>query len=261
MSQHDQPTTGLSKTVTNALDLLRAFGHTAEWRVSDLARELDLPVSVTHRLVRTLTDAAFLEQPSERGPYVLGPALAALAQTADRRRTLASVSHRHLVDLAHRVDDAVDLNVLREDRYICVDGVDLSNRAHSIIEVGDSLGLHAGAAGKVILAFQSEAFIQRIASGPLLKLTESTLADRDALVAELARVREQGYAYSESEVTPGTCSVAAPIRNGAGEVVASLNVFTTSDRMSPERITDVLRHLLPAAHELSKGLGHTWLAP
>jgi len=250
-----------AKTVVNALEILKAFADQPEWRLVDLGRALDLPASVLHRLVRTLVDAAFLEQPTPRGPYVLGPALTALAQTAERRRSLTGLAHQHLVALAEALGDAVDLCVLRGERYVCVDTVDDTNRARSAINVGDSMGLHAGAAGKAILAFQSESFIEHVLSGPLLRLTDRTLSERQALADELDQVRRRGYAESESEVTPGTCSIAAPIYNGAGEVVASINVFTTTERMTPARRRDTVARLLPAAHELSKGLGHTWLEP
>lgn len=248
-----------SKTVINALDILKAFADQPEWRLVDLGRELDLPPSVLHRLVRTLVDAAFLEQPTPRGPYVLGPALTALAEVAARRRSLTSLAHQHLVALAETLDEAVDLCVLRSERYVCVDTVDLRPRARSVISVGDSAGLHAGAAGKAILAFQSDSFIEHVLAGPLLRMTERTLSERQALATELAQVRAHGYAYSESEVTPGTCSLAAPVRNGADDVIASLNVFTTVDRMTAARRKKVVAELLPAAAQLSHALGHSLL--
>lgn len=247
-----------AKTVTNALDVLKAFNLDAEWRISHLAQHLDLSLAATHRLVRTLVDAGFLEQAVPRGPYVLGPALTTLAASAAQRRTLSSVAHRALLTLAQRIDEAVDLCVLREHRYVCVETVDLTGRARSVIDIGDSAGLHAGAAGKVILAFQSDSFIEQVVTGPLLRLTDRTLAGPEELLAELERIRQAGYAYSESEVTVGTCSVAAPVRDGSGRVVASVNVFTSVDRMQGRRRDDIVCQLLPVAEELSRGLGHTW---
>lgn len=250
--------TSRAKTVTHALELMKAFAQQAEWRVSDLARHLDLPLAVTHRLVRTMVDESFLEQPVARGPYVLGPALTMLAQSAAQRRTISSLAHRELLALAQKLDDAIDLCVLREHRYICVDSVDLTGRIRSVIELGDSAGLHAGAAGKVILAFQSDAFIEQVVTAPLLRLTDRTLSERQALVEELARIRAQGFAYSESEVTVGTCSLAAPIRDGSGRVVAAVNVFTATERMAASRRDAIVQELLPVAERLSHGLGHTW---
>jgi DNA-binding IclR family transcriptional regulator len=246
------------KTVINATEALKAFGHQAEWRLSDLARELHLTVSVAHRLVRTLADAGFLEQTVERGPYVLGPELAAIARTADRHRTLNSVAHRHLVRLAARVEEAVDLCVLRGYRYITLDCVDPFHRVESVLQVGDSAGLHAGAGGKAILAYQPEAFVHEVLSAPLLRLTEHTFAEQQELLEELALIRHQGYAYSESEVTQGTCSIAAPVRDGSERVVASVSVFTSVERMNPRRTADLVAELLPVARELSKGLGSDW---
>lgn len=247
-----------TKTAVKVTEIFKAFGRQAEWRLSELSRELDLPTSVASRLLRTLVDSGFLEQPTARGPYVLGPELMAIAQTASRRRTLSSVSHRLLARLADRVQEACDLCVLRGFRYITLDCVDPFHRVESALQLGDSAGLHAGAGGKAILAFQTDAFIHEVLSAPLLRLTENTFAEQHALLRELETIREQGFAFSESEVTPGTCSLAVPVRDNADRVVASVNVFTSAERMSAGRKADIVAMLIPAAREMSKGIGGNW---
>jgi IclR family transcriptional regulator, acetate operon repressor len=243
------------KSVAKAIAVLRAFERRGEWGVNDLARELEMPRSVVHRLVRTLVAGGLLDQSGERGSYRLGMGLVRLARLAGQRTTLTSVAHEPLAALAERTDMAAFLSVLRGQRHVCVDVVDFAHQAISVVRVGDTLGLHAGAGGKAILAFQPPSFIDEVLAGPLMRYTERTLVDRTGLLAELEAVRRDGWARSESEVTPGTAAVAAPIRNERGEVVASVDVTTSTLRMEVEDWDAVAAGVLETAAQVSTALG------
>jgi len=243
------------KSVLKAIAVLRAFERRGEWGLNELARELDLPRSVAHRLVRTLVAGGLLEQGGERGRYRLGMGLARLARLAGQRTTLTSVAHEPLVALAERTNMAAFLSVLRGQRQVCVDVVDFAHRAISVVHVGDTLGLHAGAGGKAILAFQSSAYIEEVLAGPLMRYTERTLVDPARLRADLETVRRDGWARSEGEVTPGTAAVAAPIRNERGEVVASIDVTTSTLRMEVGDWEAVAARVLETTAQVSKALG------
>jgi DNA-binding IclR family transcriptional regulator len=247
--------TGEIKSVAKAIAVLRAFEQAGEWRLNDLARELGMPRSVAHRLVRTLVAGGLLEQSGERGSYRLGMALVRLARLASQRTTLTSVAHDPLVALAERSGMATSLAVLRDRRQVCVDVVDFAHQALSVVHVGDTLGLHAGASGKAILAFQPHSLIDDVLGRPLMRYAERTLVEPGRLLEELAAVRRDGHARSEGEVTPGTASVAAPIRNDRGEVVASVDVTTSLLRTKTpdwERVTGMV---LQTAEEVSRALG------
>lgn len=241
-------------SVTNAVEALKAFGRKGEWGVSELARELDLSKSVTHRLLQTLANGGFVEQSAERGTYTLGMEMLRIARAAARRTTLGAVAHRHLERLAQQSEEAAYLTVLRGQRYVCVDIVDLAHHVKSVVQLGDTLGLHAGAGGKAMLAYQPRIFREEVARGPLVRYTERTICDPAELEAELETVRRDGYAVSDSEVTPGTGCVAAPIHDHEGRVIATVNVTTPGTRVGElDRYVDLVRE---AARGISEELGY-----
>lgn len=221
-----------------------------------LARELGLTKSVAHRLVRTLTSHGLLDQSSAYGTYSLGLRLIALARRASTRSTLSAVGHRHLERLAQATNEAVFLFVLRAQRSVCVDVVDLSLHVRSVVQLGDTIALHAGAGGKAILAFQSEHLVSSVLTEPLTRYTDRTIIDREAMLAECRKIRAQGWALSEGEVTPGTASVGAPIRDHAGHVVASICINIPSESTALDESNPMVQAVVDAAATLSQDLGY-----
>ncbi|MFF5260550.1 IclR family transcriptional regulator [Actinomadura viridis] len=248
--------TGHLGSVANAIDVLKAFGTRGEWRVTELSRELGLGKSTTHRLLQTLAAGGLVEQVAERGTYVLGMELVRIARAAARRTTLGAVAHPHLAELAERTQDAVLLTVLRGHRYLCVDVVNEAHHIISVVQLGDTVGLHAGAGGKAILAFQPTAFRSLVLGEPLVHYTDQTIRSPEELEAELDSVRRNGYAFSDGEVTAGSASIAAPIRDADGRVIASVNATTSSSRMRELGIERYRDPVLEAAHNISADLGY-----
>lgn len=243
-------------SVANAVEMLKAFGRKGEWGVTELSRELGLGKSVTHRLLQTLTAGGLVEQIADRGTYVLGMELVRIARAAARRTTLGAVAHRHLEKLANRAQDAALLTVLRSHRYLCIDVVNQTHHIVSVVQLGDTVGLHAGAGGKVILAFQPQSFRDEVLAEPLVRYTDQTICDKAALEADLKIIRQVGYAVSDSEVTPGSASVAAPIRDHEGRVIASVNVTTSSFRMREIGLERYRKLVVAAAQDISADLGY-----
>lgn len=244
------------KTVNKAVDVLRAFDARDEWGVRELARELGLPSSVVHRLVATLAAGGLLERVEDRGTYVLGVQLVALARRATQRSTVVSLGHRHVVRLAQTIGGTAFLTVLQGHRHICLDIVDYSANVNSVVQVGDTIGLHAGAAGKVILAFQSDEFVDDVLAEPLIRYTDQTILDPQRIRAELLDIRRRGWAYSAGETTPGTAAVAAPIFDQDGAVVASINGTLTDQDMQVGRINHITEITRRLASAISHEVGH-----
>ena len=245
------------KTVTNAMTVLRAFGDQGEWGVSELARALDMNKSVVHRLLNTLVAGGMLERTGGNGTtYGIGVELTRIARQAERHNPMIRVAHGFLEELAATTGDSCTLAVLRERRGLYADVVAGTQRLRFSVEVGESLQLHAGAGGKALLAYQSDEFIDEILADDLEAYTESTTTDPDKLRAELAAIRSAGYAFSDSEVTPGTRSVAAAVRDDHGRAVATLIVTAVAARMPDARLEEFGALLSGAARRLERSLGY-----
>ncbi len=95
---------------------------------------------------------------------------------------------------------------------------------------GSRLPMHAVSSGQVMLAFRAPAAIERYLEGPLERFTELTVVDPDALRERLRGVRRDGYAWAREEFDRGISSVAAPIADASGEVVAAVHLHGPSYR-------------------------------
>ncbi|MEK7386998.1 MAG: IclR family transcriptional regulator C-terminal domain-containing protein, partial [candidate division NC10 bacterium] len=128
---------------------------------------------------------------------------------------------------------------------VCVEALEstLGPIRHAV-KPGSVFPLHQGASGKVILAFLSDA-----ERAPLLA---GGVARRRGLPAEIIRIRQQGYAYSENELSPGAWGLAVPILDRAGDCVASLAVAGPLARLERSRVRQYVRLLRGAAGALAR---------
>ena len=235
--------------------MLRAFGARAEWGVSDLARELKLGKSATHRLLQSLAAGGLLVQNERRGTYALSLEVVALARAAERRTPLVARAHELLEQLSAESSETATLFVLRGQRGLIADTVDGPHSMRYSVNTGDTVQLHAGAGSKAILAHQPASFVDDLLAAPLVRYTENTITDPDALRRELTQIRRRGFAFSESEVTPGTRAVGAAVLDVDGRAVAGIAVTAPAFRMSDDAIPEVARLLTAATQQLSRELG------
>src|SRR6185437_13736290 len=96
----------------------------------------------------------------------------------------------------------------------------------------------------------------KLLAGRLERCTDQTITSRAVLEAELAAVRERGFAVIDGELEPGLVAVAAPIHRDGGAVVAALSVSGPGTRLTPPRIADVAAACVAQARGLSQALGH-----
>ena len=116
--------------------------------------------------------------------------------------------------------------------------------------VGLTVPLHCSALGKVLVAFGAA----EIPPGPLERLTDRTIVSRAALSAELATVRERGYAVSDEELEPALIAIAAPVFAGGDTAIAALSVSGPSPRLTPDQIPVTGRICARIAGQLSAAL-------
>jgi DNA-binding IclR family transcriptional regulator len=129
--------------------------------------------------------------------------------------------------------------------------------------VGSVLPAHTTGVGKMLLASLDPEQLETLypAGEPLAQLTETTITDRDHLLAELRDIAERGYARDHGESTMGLECIAAPVRDALGQVVAAMSVSVPQPRFTPDREPFLCRTILDGARALSQRLGHAPLDP
>lgn len=209
-------------SVDNALRLLLLFRGHVEWRLSDIATELDVADSTAHRLVAMLEYHGFLTRmPRTRG-YRIGPSIAAISRNALADRGLREAVRPLLEQIVEQERETVSLGVLEGSQIHYVDAVE----ADAVLRIGNRTGMkipaHCTSAGKVLLAELPEEEVLRLyPDEELSTLTERSISRRAELLEQLRAARKSGYAVSRAASEEGIASLAVPVRDSAGNAVAA----------------------------------------
>lgn len=234
-------------SVARALALLDALAE-GPAGVNALARRIGVNPSSASRLLATLERGGMVER-EPGGPYRLGLRLVALADSVLARLDVRDLARPHLRTLVEQTGETATLSVPGGRDAVTVDFLAGESSVVSMDRVGrPSIG-HATATGKVLLAFRGGEPVE------LTTYTERTITDPGRLAAELAAVREQGWAEAEGEREPDLNALAAPVAGRGGELVAILGLQGPAARFTAVRRSEVLPRLLQAAAAVSGGLG------
>jgi IclR family transcriptional regulator, acetate operon repressor len=242
-----------TQSLARAIALLRAAAASPGGAsTAALARACGLPVATGARLLTTLADAGFVERTATGDGWVLGPELFRLARDGDPHGRLIARARPLMERLAATTGESAMLAVPRP--AVAVDvlaQVDAPRLLGPTNWVGQAFPLHASASGKLLLAELADAELDAWISGhPLERYTDQTITDPDALRAELARVRERGYAELVDELEVGLAGLAAAVRTPEGALAAMIGVSGPSFRLTAERRSELLGPILEAAAEL-----------
>ena len=228
--------------------------------VNELARRIGVNASTASRLLATLQDAGLVAR-DDGGPYRLGLKLVTLSDRVLARLDVRSLARPLLACLVAETGETATLSLPGEVAAITVDFVPSPSSVVSMARVGRPSVPHATAAGKVMLAWaggsagEGVAAEAAAAAGALHAYTERTITDPAALAAEVAAVRERGWAEAVGEREPDLAALAAPAFGRDGGLAAIIGIQGPASRL-PAPIRAGLRDpLLAAAAELGRSLG------
>ncbi|MQY05531.1 IclR family transcriptional regulator [Actinomadura macrotermitis] len=222
-----------------------------EMALSELTEVSGLPMPTIYRLMRTLVNHGYVRQePSKR--YALGPRLIRLGEGAGR--LLGSWARPALSRLVDEVGETANMAVLEGDEAVYVAQVPSRHAMRMFTEVGRRVQPHCTGVGKALLAQLPEERVREIlARTGMAAHTPHTFTDPDALVAELARIRAQGYALDDEEQEIGVRCVAVPLRGAP--TTAALSVSGPTSRMTLETAAAVAPVVRDVAAHFVKELG------
>lgn len=207
---------------SRVLAILGAFDSThRELRLSEIARRAGLALPTTHRLVGELQAWGALERTADA--YVIGRRIWDLGLLAPSQAGLRELASPFLHDIYGATLATVHLAVRDGDRVLYLDRLAGHASVPVVSTVGSRLPMHATGVGKVLLAHAPEEVRQAVLAD-LRRVTPYTITQPGRLRAQLARVRQDGYAQTSEEMSLGACSVAVPIHDVTGRVIAALGI-------------------------------------
>lgn len=225
-------------------------------RVVDVTNELNLPWATVHRTIKKLETAQFIYRDPETNRYEIGPRMWHIgsAYLANNKPMNAAISYL----ASERSIKNVDIQIVeRVGNYAVVTHAE-KRQTHPIskAQYGFHIPLHAGSKGWVLLAHEDPDFITRYIEQDLEQLTPLTTVDKAELLAKLTEVRENGFAFTLGDVQPFTGSIAAPIFNSSGTMVACVCfVFLKKIASNTVLMEELREHLELMTHTISIELG------
>jgi IclR family transcriptional regulator, pca regulon regulatory protein len=229
--------------------------------IADIADELGMSRSTTHRYVITLVALGYLEQGASR-KYRLGLRVTNLGMSALNSTGLREHAHAYLEELRQRTSYTTSLAVLDGWEIVYVDRARSFRRGQSRSELdlhpGSRLPAYCTAMGKILLASLPEPEQRELlGSMKLSKRGPNTITSKKALRDELDEVREEGFAVNDEELAADLYAIAAPVRNEGREVVAAVSLSANSSMIALEEMVDALSpYLLSTADRISARLGY-----
>jgi IclR family acetate operon transcriptional repressor len=238
------------QSLQRAFELLEHLADTGgEASLSELATLSGLPMPTIHRLIRTLVDLGYVRQNTNRR-YALGARLIRLGENASMQ--FGSWARPLLAELVDEVGETANLAVLERDEVVYVAQVPSKHSMRMFTEVGRRLLPHGTGVGKAMLAHLPPKDVTALLSRTgMPSYTEHTFTDQDALLRELAKIAQQGYALDEAEQELGVRCVAVAVPGAP--VPAAVSVSGPSGRLTMEAV----ERIAPAVQRIATALGST----
>lgn len=249
-----EATTTMNASEKTLIVLEAAFVHP---RFTDIVDATGLAKATVHRILATLQDRDFVVV-SPDGGYLPGPRILSLAGNALERIDISEIARPHVDRLVDSVHCTVHVGVANGDEILYLVRTDSDKPYRMPSRVGHSIRMHSAAIGKVVLAtYDDDALDRFVARAGLARQTATTITSAEELRAELATVRQKGYALDREENVPGVVCVAAPIRDHTGTVRYGVSTSSITLEHTAEDMEGFAAEVVATATAISAALGYS----
>lgn len=247
------------KTMQRMIAILDSFtGDQPELGVREIARQIGFSRSTTGRLLQAMKDLNLLQQNPNTLAYSLGGKVLAWAGIYLSHLDVRDVALPAIQELHELSGETVSLYVLEGNERVCVERLESTQNVRIVARVGRRIPLYAGSAGKVFLAFLPlERCKTILRENPPKPITEFTIIERNQMLDELEKIRQQGYAISYGEWVADAAGVAAPVLGSRGEIVAVVTISGPIARFTPEVMDARTKDIVRLAASISRDMGYT----
>ncbi|MAT18751.1 MAG: IclR family transcriptional regulator [Leifsonia sp.] len=244
------------QAIDRAAKVLSSLQGARHLGITELAAALELPPSTVHGIVKSLQQHGLVAKERGSNRYMLGPALLKLSNVYLDTLDVRARAMRWTRELSRRTGLAVRLGAELFDEVIVIHHNRRPDGSQQMLETGLTIPAHASSMGKILLAYDAD-YAAEVLSKPLRSLTGDTVTDAAKLSLGLAQIASRGLATEEDEAVLGESSVAAPVSDASGNVVAAVAVVVPTSEWPPE--DPVLNDLRETARNISRELGaSTW---
>ena len=228
-------------------------------RLKDIADDLQISQPTVVRYLRTMCEQGYAYHDDHTGYYAMTWKICRLSGSLESNLVLRSMAGSLLSEFANRHNLGVLLAVEREGMLVYLDLVGAPHGSvDTMLRIGKDAPMHSTGSGKILLSAMAPNRLSRLLDqNGLIRLTPKTITSKDALMEELALVREQGYALDNEECELGHRCVSVPLYDYTGTVAAAISAFDSTERLTDEEIAALLPSLQQLAKEISFRMGNT----
>ncbi|MBN2420099.1 MAG: IclR family transcriptional regulator [Deltaproteobacteria bacterium] len=246
------------KSATRVMQILELVGQTKDgMKHQDISSALKIPKGSLSPILADLVSNDFLTLGEYDKRYRIGYKILVLAGRYVADFDIIKASQPFIRNVIAETNESCGLAVITGQKVTIVWREETREPLKWDFKIGDQNPIYSSAHGKAILAFYSQDEIDKyLSSVELVRITEKTITDKEAIKSDLERVRENGIAFSREENFIGITSIAVPVFNNLKQVVGSLGSPVPSQRLSPEKEKLISKALKDAAGQLSKELGY-----
>jgi IclR family pca regulon transcriptional regulator len=253
------PLRNFVQSLSRGLSILSVLAESSSpLNLTEISHQLKLSKSTIQRLTFTLLQLGYLNRDKETKRFRLGPKILSLGFAVIRNLDLKEVAYPYLEETSREVGETVNLAVLDGTEIVYIERIKTQQILNINLNVGSRLPVHCTSMGKAILAFLPNNRLEEVLKKiELPSLTSLTITSKAGLKKELGKIARRGFAINNEELSNGLRSVAAPIKNHNGEVIAAVNIAVPSIRVSLKRLETVLaRKVITTANKISLMLGY-----
>ncbi len=250
------------KSAKRTLDILSLFIDSGSaLSVSDVAKALDVNNPAVARLMGTMELSGFIKRtPENSRKFRLDKKAGELGRSYLKDIDLKETARPFLEKLHGETEQMVVICVREGDRRCFLDWIESSRPVRFVVEMKNPYGpLQAGAPGKILLAYLPGYEVEEILQTTgLPEYTDRTITDKDQFLKELKQIRENGYSITRGEHTAHVSTIAVPVRDFTGNIIASLGIsWLNIDECNHEE-GRYIKLLKEVAGELSHQMGFTF---
>lgn len=248
------------KTFTSlekAVDILDLFDmNKREFSAQEISSTLDLPLSSVYKYIDFLVNRQLLRHKPNSKMYGLGYMITRLSYVLQKDFDLVEIIRPYLESLSEETGETAMLTIIVGEEAVCLDRVEPQRLVKLSLDPGRRLPLYTGSSSKILLAFQTDEFIDNfLREHPLLQVSDKTITDPEILKDNLQQIRKDGFSISDSEVDAGAKAVSVPVLDQKGTAIAGLTVAGPSERFEQQQLSVLCKRLQKESEKISVYLG------
>ena len=244
-----------ASSIRRSIQVIDLLSRKSPLGVRAVAQQLKIPVGSVHRLLFDLAEEGVVAREAS-GEWVLSYRILSIGRMQLERIQLPALARPFAEKMAAATKENVNITALGPVDGFCVDKVRGIEGMQLDMPIGSRGMLHCGGGGKAMLAYLSPQEQMRRLDGTLIQLTPHTLTDRDALNAELGRIRARGYAIDDQEVVMGVYCVSMPIFDATAQPVGAISITGPSVKQAGPGVAPLVAMLTEACGHISRRMGY-----